>query len=207
MKTTAKKESRSNSGRTNSVRQGYKTNVKQLKTLGTNLQVGDILDVNITSIGFNKIGIAEFFNGYSILVPNVNVGDYVKVQILKINSSKTKYAIAKLLEAIKNAETKLPIAVGEVLDLTIQTTGPAKSGIIELPNNYKIVVPNTKAGDQVKIEVSRVKKNYGFAKVLNFLNGPISTDAEQTLISSNNQLLVGSQVTLIIPNNTTFYKV
>ena len=205
MKTTAKKESRSSSGRTNSARQGYKTNVKQLKTLGTNLQVGDILDVNITSIGFNKIGIAEFFNGYSILVPNVNVGDYVKVQILKINSSKTKYAIAKLLEVIKNAETKLPIAVGEVLDLTIQTTGPAKSGIIELPNNYKIVVPNTKAGDQVKIEVSRVKKNYGFAKVLNFLNGTIPTDAEQTLITSNNQLVLGSQVTVIIPNNTQFY--
>jgi ribosomal protein S2 len=205
MKTTLKKESRSNQGRNNSSRQPYKTNVKQLKTLVTNLQVGDILDVNITSLGFNKIGIAEFFNGYSILVPNVNVGDYVKVQIVKISSSKTKYAIAKLLEVIKQTENKLPISVGEVLDLTIQTTGAAKSGIIELPNNYKIIVPNTQPGDQVKIEISRVKKNYAFGKVLNFLNGTLSSEQLTSTTSLSEKLVTGSQLTVIIPNNAKFY--
>nr|AMN09161.1 ribosomal protein S2 [Atractomorpha echinata] len=202
--TSTKKHSRSTKGR-NQTRQTYKNNVNELKTLVTKLQVGDILDVNITSLGFTKMGIAEFFNGYSILVPNVNVGDYVKVQIVKISSAKTKYAIAKLLEIIKHTENKLPIIIGEVLDLTIQTTGAANSGIITLPNNYKIIVPNTKPGDQVKIQISRVKKNYAFGKVLNFLNKTLSSEQPTTTTLLTDKLVTGSQLTVIIPNNTKFY--
>ena len=205
MKTSSKKQTPSNSKRSNSTQQNYNNNVKDLKNLTNNIQIGDILDVNITSIAFNKIGIAEFFNSYSILIPNVNVGDYVKVQIVKINSSKTKYAIAKLLQVIKEAETKLPISVGEVLDLTIQTSGTKKSGIIELPNNYKIIVPNTKSGDEVKIEISRVKKNYAFGKVLNFLNSTMAAEKQLSQSIGLLQLTKGSQLTLNIPNNTKFY--
>lgn len=214
MKTTSKKQLRSDQTRNNAAPDSYKNNVKTLKTLTNNLQLNDILDVNITSVGFNQIGIAEFFNGYSILVPNVNVGDYVKVQILKISSSKTKYAIAKLLQVIKNSETLLPLSVGEVLDLTIHANGATKSGIIELPNNYKIIVPNTKAGDQVKLEISRIKKNYAFGKVLNYLNGT-GTWVETTKSDSSEKatreiqftqnLVKDSQFTLIIPNTTKFY--
>jgi small subunit ribosomal protein S2 len=205
MKTISKKQTRPSQSRNNSNRQPHKNNLKELKNLSNNIQIGDILDLNITSLGLNKIGIAEFFNGYSILVPNVNVGDYVKVQIVKLNSSKTKYAIAKLLEVIKDTENKLPISVGEVLDFTIQTSGTRKSGIIELPNNYKIIVPNTKAGDQVKIQISRLKKHYAFGKVLNFLNDTVVTEKELNQSTFSHNLVKGSQLTVNIPNTTKFY--
>jgi ribosomal protein S2 len=205
MKTISSKQTRSTQLRNNSKQQSYNNNLKDVKKGSSNLQIGDIVDVNITSVSFNKVGIAEFFNGYSILVPNVNVGDYVKVQIVKLNSSKTKYAIAKLLETIKETETKLPINIGEILDFTIQNSGIAKSGIIELPNNYKIIVPNTKVGDQVKIQISRVKKQYAFGKVLNFLNETRVTEQKSQNSLDSGTVVTGSQLTVTIPNATKFY--
>ena len=204
MKITSKKEIRSKETAINKGRQGSKNTNKEAKLLGINPQVGDIVDLNITSVGFNQIGIAEFFNGYFVLVPNVNVGDYVKVELVKINPSKTKYAIAKLLQVIKPTENKLPIAIGEVLDLTIQSNGAANTGIIQLPNNYRIIIPNTKTGDQVKIQILRVKKNYAFGHVLSFLNGTGSVSkASENMLPEN--VIVGSQLTLIIPSNNTVY--
>lgn len=201
MKTNLKKQTRSSQLGNNSTRQTS----KEFKMFNNTMQIGDILDVNITSLGFNQIGIAEFFNGYSILVPNVNVGDYVKVQIVKLNSSKTKYAIAKLLEVIKKTETKLPINVGEFLDFKIQNTGAANSGIIELPNNYKIIIPNTKPGDEVKIQISRVKKHYAFAKVVNFLNQTSATQNDFPKLGASQTVTTGTQLTISIPNNAKFY--
>ena len=206
MNTNLKNQGSSVANRNKSSQKKYKNNPVQFKNLSTAMQVGDILDININAVGFNKIGIAELSNGYAVLVPNTNVGDYVKVEIVKINSSKTKYAIGKLLQTIKQSENKLPINVGEILDLTVQVSSHGNAGIIELPNNYKIIVPHSKAGDQVKLEISRVKTNYAFAKVLNFLNSDLTTTeviSNASLQSTN--LAQGSQLTVIIPNNIKAY--
>ena len=45
----------------------------------SNIKVGDILSLKINALGPKKIGFVELNNGLTLLVPNTNLGDVVKV--------------------------------------------------------------------------------------------------------------------------------
>ena len=148
---------------------------------------GNIVTIKITAQGANNVGINEFSYGMPVLVPNAKIGDTVQAKILKILTSK-KIAVAKLLKTINSSTAKqtninnLPsLTAGSVLNITINQLGPNATGIVDLANTYnnvtKIIVmkpvpygnvsPARGSGfninDNLKVTVTRVKKDYAFA--------------------------------------------
>lgn len=57
-----------------------------------------------------------------------------------------------------------PVKVGDELDVTIDAVGEKGDGIAK-KEGFVLFVPNTKKGDNVKIRVTRVLRNVGFAEV------------------------------------------
>jgi small subunit ribosomal protein S2 len=163
--------------------------LKHLNTFSTNkLNVGDFCDLKITALGPNNVGIDEFSYGYSILIPNAQLGETVKAQIIKINLNKSKYAIAKKISSeLATLETfnTEKIKVGDLLTVKVNKIYPsgtnssciASAALISsatwdsnLPLNYQLIIPvnnQTKVGQEIQIQVTKLKLKYGFAKILN----------------------------------------
>lgn len=167
---------------------------------------GDELTVKINALGLKNIGLAELPNGYTVVVPNVNLSDIVKVKVEKIFSIKPKYITTKLVEIVKEVEkpNNLP-NVGEILEVEIIKDGPRNSGIAKFSNNFTIIVPNTKAGDKLKIRLTRVKSEYGFGQVVSD-NLNLSPNNENLTSSLGKNILeIGSKFTMTLPRTAKTY--
>ena len=57
-----------------------------------------------------------------------------------------------------------PVKVGDELDVKIEAIGGKGDGIAK-KDGFVLFVPNTKEGDEVKVRVTRVLRNVGFAEV------------------------------------------
>nr|YP_009238407.1 ribosomal protein S2 [Bracteacoccus aerius]AMO01285.1 ribosomal protein S2 [Bracteacoccus aerius] len=201
-----------------------KTNIKKSKksvsSLNKNLKfsnkrvspfnVGEIFTVKISALGAKNLGLAELGNGYTIAIPNAHLEDEVRVQIETVVSEKTKYATAKIIDFIKKAKkTTLP-RIGEILDVTIAKSGPKGSGLVQLFENFTLIVPKTQVGEQLQVKVTRIKSNYAFAKPLNVAIDKNISNSQRLLtheskgISTEN-FAVGSKIDLILPNSAKCY--
>jgi small subunit ribosomal protein S2 len=178
-------------------------------TLKDTLQAGDILTVKITALGSKNIGVAELKNGYTVLVPNTKCGDKVQVKVEKIFlgkgtdsilNQKIKYVVARVdnsgtktsnFEKTSNS-LKFDFKVGQKFRVTIAKKGPKNSGLVPVAKNFLFIVPNTKVGDTVVVEIQKIKQNYAFAKPMasKQLNG----------LQENNQM-VGQQFHIVIPSS------
>lgn len=159
---------------------------KQLVKSTKDLKIGKICDLKISAHVSKGVGIDESSYGFTILVPNVQVGDSVKAKIVVVTK---KYAIGKLVKVVKAMASKndpnidgiskleKTLNVGDLVDVTISKFGPKSVGIAEIvnsQNSYKFIIPNAK--ETVKgalpqtatVEISRIKANYGFAKIVNW---------------------------------------
>jgi len=58
-----------------------------------------------------------------------------------------------------------PVKVGDELEVRIDAVGGKGDGIAK-KEGFVLFVPNTKEGDEVKIRVTRVLRNVGFAEVV-----------------------------------------
>lgn len=58
-----------------------------------------------------------------------------------------------------------PVRVGEELDVTIEAVGEKGDGIAK-KNGFVLFVPGVKAGQQVRIRVTKVLRKVGFAEVV-----------------------------------------
>jgi predicted RNA-binding protein with TRAM domain len=65
-----------------------------------------------------------------------------------------------------------PVREGEEIDVTIEAVGEKGDGIAK-QKGFVLFVPNTKAGERVKIKITRVLSKVGFAQVI----GPATTEA------------------------------
>jgi len=150
------------------------------------IKVGDICVLKISALGPKGIGIDEYSYGYSIFVPNVNLGDIIKAKIIKtsnlVDNKSQQYAVAKVLEnsnkqssLSKNLTSGSPeaktIKPDEVLTVNIEKFGTSNSsskgnaGMAILDNNYKLIIPNAKIGKNLNVIVTRVKSKYAFGKM------------------------------------------
>ena len=163
---------------------GFRKSLKKIK-------VGDICLLKISALGPKNIGIDEYTYGYSIFVPNVNLGETVKVKIVKtsnagdsiinntsnnVNNTIQQFAIGKVLEhlnkqsVISTQNLNLTIKPDQVLTVNIEKFGNSNSsysnaGIVNLNDNYKLIIPNAKISNNVNVIVTRVKSKYAFAKM------------------------------------------
>lgn len=58
-----------------------------------------------------------------------------------------------------------PVKPGEELEVRIEAVGEKGDGIAK-KNGFVLFVPNTKAGDNVRIRVTKVLRKVGFAEVI-----------------------------------------
>lgn len=58
-----------------------------------------------------------------------------------------------------------PVKEGEKYDVTIEDIGKEGDGVAKV-NNFVVFVPNTKVGDEVKIEVTKVLRTLAFGEVV-----------------------------------------
>lgn len=198
-----------------------------------NLQPGDILTVKIHALGSKNIGVAELKNGYTVLVPNTKCGEKVQVKVEKIvfptvgktlNSfphQKMKYVIARLENTVEKGSNfeqtanslKFDFKVGQKLKVKIAKKGPKNSGLVPISKNFVFIVPNTKVGEKVVVEIQKIKQNYAFAKPILFSSQSISENTlgqkqlntlENLMYSKNDT--IGQQFHIVIPSSAkTFY--
>jgi len=144
------------------------------------IKVGDICLLKISALGPKGIGIDEYSYGYSIFVPNGNLGEIVKAKVVKIVQKKSipvgqkeQYAVAQILEVVTVKKTTqlelsdLIVQPDQLLTVNIEKLiGKGKgAGIVDLKNGYKLIIPNAIISNNVDVKVTRVKAKYAFAKI------------------------------------------
>nr|YP_009491927.1 ribosomal protein S2 [Pediastrum angulosum]AWI68105.1 ribosomal protein S2 [Pediastrum angulosum] len=178
------------SGRANEYSNGSPRSAGEGKQ-SSKIKIGDFLSLKINALGPKKIGLVELNNGLTLLVPNTNLGDVVKVKLEKVFSrsahpsknqktrvgsasqtaeaqNQPKYALGSVVQVLKktNISTTTELEIGKILDLTIKRKGPKNSGLVPISDSFTIIVPNTKVGDAVKVEITKIKPTYAFGKVI-----------------------------------------
>nr|WLG71303.1 ribosomal protein S2 [Chlorophyceae sp. KF-2023a] len=183
--------------------------------VGSEFKIGLVMDFKITAIGSKNLGLAELENGYTVVIPRTRLGDIVKAEIVKVNNTKLKYALARKTESIKSSnQTKdnlsrshqaPPVRVDAVIETVITKQGPCDTGLVFLSKNYKIVVPNALIGQKQKIQITRVKANYAFAKVISVINNEnegvaLLKAADERFRINGRVVQVGSLLTFKMPS-------
>ena len=69
-----------------------------------------------------------------------------------------------------------PINVGDTFDVKIEAVGEKGDGIAK-KNGFVIFVPKTKEGQEVKVKITKVMRNFGFAEVV---TGESASDEESS---------------------------
>ena len=72
-----------------------------------------------------------------------------------------------------------PIKVGEELDVKIEAVGGKGDGIAKV-KGFVIFVPNTKAGEEVRIRINKVSKKVGFGQVIDGSEGSKESSEESS---------------------------
>nr|YP_009238220.1 ribosomal protein S2 [Chlorotetraedron incus]AMO01098.1 ribosomal protein S2 [Chlorotetraedron incus] len=154
--------------------------------VSSKIKLGDVFSLKINGLGPKKMGLVELNNGLTVLVPNANLGDFVKVKLEKIlstrkqSNTKAKFAIASIIQILKkgNKASLIPkeVQVGNILSLTIKKKGPKNSGFAQLAisssdqknadRNFTIIVPNAKVGQTANVQITKIKSTYAFGKVV-----------------------------------------
>jgi small subunit ribosomal protein S2 len=159
------------------------------KTVLKKIRVGTVCEFKITALGLNNIGIDDRSKKYSVLIPNAKFGQIVKAKIVKINLKQNKYAIAKLIEVLdQGSSVETELAAGDIREINIEKINEKGTGIIELENNYKLIIPNA-TPSLTTVKITRVKSNYAFGQVVNSLkSAPFSKNPEsESNRDENNQ--------------------
>ena len=73
----------------------------------------------------------------------------------------------------------VPVKVGEEIDVRIEAQGKKGDGIAT-KQGFVLFVPNTNAGDQVRVKVSRVLNKVGFADVIGDAQGQVVNPEGET---------------------------
>lgn len=70
-----------------------------------------------------------------------------------------------------------PVREGDELDVKIEAVGEKGDGIAK-KQGFVLFVPKTKAGDEVRIRVTKVLKNAGFAEVIGASAAPVREESK-----------------------------
>ncbi|MDL2270785.1 TRAM domain-containing protein [Methanobrevibacter sp. OttesenSCG-928-I08] len=62
-------------------------------------------------------------------------------------------------------DSSCPVEVGEEYDVKIEDTGKSGDGIAKV-EDFVIFVPGTKVGQEVKVKVNAVRRNFSFGEVV-----------------------------------------
>lgn len=86
-----------------------------------------------------------------------------------------------------NGERAPPIRMGETYDVGIDAVGGKGDGIAKV-KGFVIFVPGAKKGDYVKIKITKVLPNVGFAEVVQQLEGAPPVREQKYATASREEL-------------------
>src|SRR3989338_9346520 len=72
-----------------------------------------------------------------------------------------------------------PVKVGEEIDVKIEAVGEKGDGIAK-KNGFVLFVPGVKAGEEVRIKVTKVLRKVGFAEVVGKGSAPAAEGSEES---------------------------
>ena len=72
-----------------------------------------------------------------------------------------------------------PVKVGQELDVKIEAVGEKGDGIAKV-KGFVLFVPGVKENDEVRIKITKVLKNVGFAEAIGDAEGPITSEEQPT---------------------------
>ncbi len=185
--------------------------MKNSANMKETLKTGDIFSVQITALGANNIGVAELKNGYTVVIPNTKVGEQVEVKVEKIwfgsGSSGVRSIVAKPTKNFsistsaeeKNINTlKFDFKVGQKFQTTILKKGPKNSGLISFTENFVVIVPNAKMGENVCVEIQKIKENYALGKIVEPQSKSFFEQTENSSFRTKEAFL-GQEYNVMIP--------
>ena len=71
-----------------------------------------------------------------------------------------------------------PVNVGEEIDVKIEAVGEKGDGIAKV-KGFVLFVPGVKESDEVRIKVTKVLRNVGFAEVVGQAEGSVAGESEE----------------------------
>jgi predicted RNA-binding protein with TRAM domain len=80
---------------------------------------------------------------------------------------------------MNESQTAAPVKVGETYDVSINAVGGKGDGIAKV-KGFVLFVPGVKKGDYVKIKVTKVLANVGFAEIVQHVERPQGRFAQVT---------------------------
>lgn len=146
----------------------FRVQSTQKKASFKKIKVGDTCILKISAIGPKGIGIDEYSYSYSIFVPNSILGQVVKAKIIKVNFKESNYAVAQTIDTIKKSplQNSFPVNPDQIVSVNISSVNSKGTAIVSLSDTYKLIIPNAKIENNVNVLITRIKSNYGFAKIL-----------------------------------------
>jgi predicted RNA-binding protein with TRAM domain len=183
--------------------QRRKASTTQVLRKPKKLKVGDICLLRISALGPKGIGIDEYSFPYSVFVPNTNLGETVKVKIVKTSLKEDKYAVAQALDVVKKASVtaKPTVKPDEILTVNIEKLTSKGAGLVSLKEGSTLIIPNAKIGNDVKVIVTRLKSKYAFAKPVVAKEQRVENQATNSKKATVGEtpLLESSKLTLTLP--------
>ena len=77
---------------------------------------------------------------------------------------------AETRSRIQRESLEPPVEEGETRDVEIEDIGEQGDGITRVERGFVVIVPDTKASERVKIEITDVRQNVAFAEVVDRLS-------------------------------------
>ena len=71
-----------------------------------------------------------------------------------------------------------PVNVGEEVDVKIEAVGEKGDGIAKV-KGFVLFVPGAKEGDEIRVKITKVLRNVGFAESVGQAEGPIGDDSQE----------------------------
>lgn len=120
--------------------------------------------------------VEEHNGSYHLSVPEQEVdlgelqrGETYRVAILPSTSNGSKQAEDTAKES-EQGPPEPPVEEGERRDVEIEDIGEQGDGITRVERGFVVIVPNTKQGERVTMEVTDVRQNVAFAEVVERLS-------------------------------------
>jgi len=106
---------------------------------------------------------------YVVEIPNqeIQVGDLQHGETYRVAMlpSSTQGTKPKTTIGQEDEEPSLPIEEGESREVEIEDIGEQGDGIARVDRGFVVIVPDTKQGERVSIEITDVGENVAFAEV------------------------------------------
>lgn len=103
-------------------------------------------------------------NGYVVKIPDreIDYGPLQPGQTVRVGIEHVKEGSATSTDGSQTP----PVSEGERYTVEIEDIGERGDGIARIDQGYVLIVPDTELGEEVKVKVTQVNPNYGFAEVI-----------------------------------------